>query len=518
MIKTDSPHVTKLTIFALIPLILSIGIVPAIPFVSADSTIRSAKSNTDAAFTAATFVDKYKDVSFTGKRVSVVIKVVGESENSDPSKMAKEIRYLQSYVLKFLSFSNAVNVVSNQQKNEITAQIDTAWIPILEQRKDVVSVTVLEIQKGDKEYLENIHPLKQMANGIAAKDVICKSGLSLMIRNSGTAACVSPTTADKLEFAGWGIIQSESMIKEKDIESDPLLSWNDGNSKQQLIEFVEYVTTPASAGYVPPEDRIATFDNDGTLWIEQPLYIPFGFHLEYLYEQIENESSLISQSPYSEILEKKESISNDDLEEIPNLSDILLTAYPEISQTKYLEKSKEYLDNTKHARFNVALKELTYVPMVELIYYLQANDFQVYIVSAGFQGMMRAVSEELYNVEKDNVIGTHPQFVSELTEQGIIQIRQPVLASFNDGAEKPVNIQKVIGKIPIFACGNSGGDIEMLMLTHFHENHFGCMLNHDDEQREYYYPNAEALEASEQNEWLVISMKDDFKIIFENLE
>jgi len=252
------------------------------------------------------------------------------------------------------------------------------------------------------------------------------------------------------------------------------------------------------------------------LWIEQPLYIPFSFHLEYLYQQIEDEPTLSSQSPYSELLAKGDSITNKDLEHIPGLTDILLPAYSGITQEDYLKKSKDYLDNTNHPRFNVALKELTYQPMVELIHYLQQNDFEVYIVSAGFQGMMRAVSEEIYNIEKENVIGTHPEFISQLTEQGSVLIRQSTLASFNDGAEKPVNIQKYIGKTPIFACGNSGGDIEMLTLTQHHENHFACMLDHDDEVREYYYPNQEALEESQRNGWVVISMKDDFETVFSN--
>jgi len=300
----------------------------------------------------------------------------------------------------------------------------------------------------------------------------------------------------------------------QEIDSEPLPSWNNGNSKKQIIEFVELVTNSSSSGYVPPENRIATFDNDGTLWIEQPLYIPFGFHLEYLYEQLDEEPTLSSQSPYTEILEKGGSITNEDLEHISGLTDILLPAYPNITQEEYLQKSKDYLDNTKHVRYNVALKELTYQPMVELIHYLQENDFKVYIVSAGFQGMMRAVSEEIYNIEKENVIGTYPKFISQLTEQGLVLIRQPILDSFNDGAEKPVNIQKIIGKTPIFACGNSGGDIEMLMLTQNHENHFACMLDHDDESREYYYPNQEALDESQKNGWVVISMKNDFKTIF----
>ncbi|MCH7758089.1 MAG: haloacid dehalogenase-like hydrolase [Thaumarchaeota archaeon] len=329
----------------------------------------------------------------------------------------------------------------------------------------------------------------------------------------GKIACVTPSTAEKLVERGWGTLFDEDQFATNS-QSNPLPSWNSGNSKQKIIEFVDKVTNPSSPAFVPAEDRIATFDNDGTLWIEQPLYIPFAFHLEYLYEQLENNPSLASQSPYSEILEKKDSLSNQSLDEIPGLVEILLPAYPDITQEEYLQKSKDYLDNTKHARYNVALKELTYQPMVELVHYLQENDFNVYIVSAGFQGLMRSISEEAYNIEKENVIGTHPKFVYELTENGPVLIRQPVLASFNDGAEKPVNIQKFIGKIPIFACGNSGGDIEMLMLTHFHENHFACMLNHDDEEREYNYPNSEALEESKQNDWLVISMKNDFKTVF----
>ncbi len=296
--------------------------------------------------------------------------------------------------------------------------------------------------------------------------------------------------------------------------SEPLSSWKDGNSKQKIIEFVNQVTNPSLPSFIPSIDRIATFDNDGTLWIEQPLYIPFAFHLEYLYEQLEVDPSLSTISPYSELLENKGSIVNEDLEHIPGLSEILLPAYPNISQDEYLKKSKDFLDNTIHPRFNVPVKELTYVPMVELVHYLQKNDFTVYIVSAGFQGLMRSVSEEIYNIDKENVIGTHPKFISQLTEQGPVLIRQSILASFNDGAEKPVNIQKYIGKIPIFSCGNSGGDIEMLKLTHNHENHFACMLDHDDEIREYYYPNQEALEEAEKNDWVVISIKNDFDTVF----
>jgi len=182
------------------------GITPIIPFSDANSTIPSSKSNSDAAFTAATFAQKYNDeLSATGKRVSVVIKVAGDSENTDPAKRAKEIRYLQSYVLKFLSFSNAVNVISDQQRNEITAQMHTEWIPILEKRNDVISITILgDVQKTTKEDLDKLPPMKQQSHGRSIEEIQCKSNYILMVKSDGDPACVKLKSAEKLALRGWG--------------------------------------------------------------------------------------------------------------------------------------------------------------------------------------------------------------------------------------------------------------------------------------------------------------------------
>jgi len=182
------------------------GITPIIPFSDADSTIPSSKSSSDNAFTAATFAQKYKDVlSVTGKRVSVVIKVAGDSESADPAKRAKEIRHIQSYVLKFLSFSNAVNVVSDQQKNEIMAQVYTVWIPILEKRSDVISVTMLEdVQKTIQKDLDNLPPKKQQSHGRSIDEIQCKSGYVLMVKSNGDPACVKLGSSEKLILRGWG--------------------------------------------------------------------------------------------------------------------------------------------------------------------------------------------------------------------------------------------------------------------------------------------------------------------------
>ena len=182
------------------------GITPIIPSSDADSTIPSSKSNSDNAFTAATFAQKYKDVlSATGNRVSVVIKVTGDSESTEPAKRAKEIRYLQSYVLKFLSFSNAVNVVSDQQRNEITSQMHMVWIPILEKRSDVISVTILEdVQKTTKEDIDKLPPKKQQSHGRNMDEIQCKSNYVLMIKSSGDPACVKSSSAEKMVLRGWG--------------------------------------------------------------------------------------------------------------------------------------------------------------------------------------------------------------------------------------------------------------------------------------------------------------------------
>jgi len=187
------------------------GITPIIPFSDADSTIPSSKSNSDNAFTAATFAQKYKDVlSATGNRVAVIIKVAGESESTDPAKRDKEIRYLQSYILKFLSFSNAVNVVSDQQKNEITAQMHTVWIPILEKRSDVISVTILEdVQKTTKDDLDKLPPKKQQFHGRNIDEIQCKSGYVLMVKSSGDPACVKLRSAEKMVLRGWGEIYQQ---------------------------------------------------------------------------------------------------------------------------------------------------------------------------------------------------------------------------------------------------------------------------------------------------------------------
>jgi len=246
----------KLIIFVFIFLIISMGITPIIPSSDADSTIPSSKSNSDNAFTAATFAQKYKDVlSITGNRVSVVIKVVGESESTDPAKRAKEIRYLQSYVLKFLSFSNAVNVVSDQQKNEITAQMHTVWIPILEKRSDVISVTILEdVQKTIQKDLDNLPPKKQQLHGRSIDEIQCKSDNVLMIKSSGEPACMKLSSVEKLTKKDWIVVHPPQSMK---IFSDKLFFTLQGDEQVRSLS-----NTNLDAG---PMMTYISSNNDGSL-------------------------------------------------------------------------------------------------------------------------------------------------------------------------------------------------------------------------------------------------------------
>lgn len=188
-------------IYLLLPIALMIFL-SAIPFSVADSTVPSAKSNSENAFTAATFAGKYKDIQFTGERVTVVMKMAGGSSNQDPAKKAKEIRYLQSFTLKFLSYTKAVNVVSNPQTNEITAQIDSVWIPILEQRNDVLSITIMN-DKVNNNNLDLLPPKKQQFQGREISEISCKESFVLIQKYDKSPACVKPQTVEKLIQRGW---------------------------------------------------------------------------------------------------------------------------------------------------------------------------------------------------------------------------------------------------------------------------------------------------------------------------
>ncbi|UCE42051.1 MAG: haloacid dehalogenase-like hydrolase [Candidatus Aminicenantes bacterium] len=296
---------------------------------------------------------------------------------------------------------------------------------------------------------------------------------------------------------------------------DPLPSWNEGVAKQQIIQFVEEVTNPDSSKYVSPEQRIATFDNDGTLWAEKPLYFQVLFAFDLVKEMVEADPSLKEKEPFRAILSgEKEAIAKFSHEDL--LSGLIGT-HVDMTNEEFVKKAEDWLGTEKHSRFNRLYTECVYQPMLELLDYLHENDFQTWICSGGGVEFMRIFSEEVYGIPPERVIGSSVEMEFKDTPQGPVFYRKAELNSFNDKEVKPVNILLHIGRQPILAFGNSDGDIEMLQYTARQDlPYLNLLLHHDDEEREYSYTKGteKALELAEEHKWTVIYISKDFKVVF----
>jgi len=291
------------------------------------------------------------------------------------------------------------------------------------------------------------------------------------------------------------ILDNNLEISAKERIFDPLPSWNDGKTKQKIIKFVENVS---KSDGIPIKDRIAVFDYDGTLLPEKPMYVQLDFLLETLLTEPNSSSK--------------------GLVDGENLIKSGFLAYTGMTQPEYEEKVKEFLTTAQHPRFKKPYTELIYQPMVELVKYLKLNDFQVYICSGSDIDFVRILANLTYGIPPENVIGTAIEKTFEISPQGVNLVRQSKLIEpLNDKAGKPVNINRYIGKIPVMAVGNSDGDIPMLQYTSSNpQANLELLLHHDDIQREYDYNQGaeKALILAKENNWTIITMKEDFKQVF----
>ncbi len=263
------------------------------------------------------------------------------------------------------------------------------------------------------------------------------------------------------------------------------------------------------------EDRIAVFDNDGTLWCEKPLYIPIELEIQYIKNQYPSKPEWQNDKLFTGIV-------NDDLSvlgeyETVDLIHKLFATHDGQKEADYSATCYETLSNVKHRKFARPLKEMTFSPMVQLVKYLQDNKFKVYIVTGGEITSVRSVSEEIYNIPKENVVGSSVvlEYISD--ETGSYLVRTGKIQSANDKQIKPTNIELHIGKKPIFAAGNSDGDYQMMEYTLSNSlPSLAMLVNHDDEEREYSYMKGteKAVADAPAKGWLVVSMKNDFKEIF----
>jgi phosphoglycolate phosphatase-like HAD superfamily hydrolase len=313
-------------------------------------------------------------------------------------------------------------------------------------------------------------------------------------------------------------------------QTDPLPSWNDGAAKKAIVEFVQTTTTQGSPKFVPPAERIATFDQDGTLWVEHPLYSQLMYILERVPARVKAKPELAKVAPFSTVLEilkgDRAAISKLTVPDLEKLAAVTLTGMP---VDTFQAEVKTWLAEAKDPRWKKPYTDLTYLPMQEVLKYLRANGYKTYIVTGGGQDFVRVYADATYGIPPEQVVGT-----SGATKYGYGKDGKPFLTKeprivLNDNnAGKPEGIHLMIGRRPYAAFGNSTGDRQMLEYTKAGDGaRLSMLVLHDDAQREYAYGPAQGLpdtnvghfpqslydEATKQG-WIVISMKDDWKRIF----
>ncbi len=307
---------------------------------------------------------------------------------------------------------------------------------------------------------------------------------------------------------------------EKAVLIDPLPSWNEGSTKQAILDFVEDVTNPTCDCFVAEADRIAVFDNDGNLWSEQPAYFQLFFAIDRVKAMVEDYPEWHSTQPFQSILE-------DDLQTFASFGEhgileVVMATHAGNTTEEFEEIVKQWLSTARHPRFNRPFTDLVYQPMLELISYLQANDFKTFIVSGGGIEFMRPWVEEVYGIPRDQVVGSSIKTEFVLVD-GKPQIRRlPELDFIDDKEGKPVGIHKFIGRKPVFCSGNSDGDLQMMQYTDSGKgSRFMLYLHHTDGEREWAYDREshigrldKGLDEAQEKGWTVIDMKEDWKVIY----
>ena len=294
-----------------------------------------------------------------------------------------------------------------------------------------------------------------------------------------------------------------------------LSSWQ-GSSYNRITAFVNAVTDEHNSDYVEPHDRIATFDNDGTLWVEKPYYTQLVFLLDRLKDLATDRPEWHTCPPYSDALsgdpQRLKQLT------IPEILSLTAATHTGMTQAEFMAIADAFLNRALHPRFNRLYTQLVYQPMLELIRYLHDRQFQVYICSAGGLDFMRSFSKDVYGIAPERVMGSSIRKTFEVTETGVELRRQPELVQpINDGGSKPELIERHVGRRPILAVGNANGDLEMLQYTtNSNRRSLAILLCHDDAEREYSYNSgAERVQAmAQQNGWLTVSMRSDFQTIF----
>jgi phosphoserine phosphatase len=302
---------------------------------------------------------------------------------------------------------------------------------------------------------------------------------------------------------------------------DALPSWNDGIAKQAIVAFVTTVTREGSPDFVPPAERIAVFDNDGTLWTEQPGPVQLAFALDRVKTLARQYPEWKDKQPFKAALEGDMKALAEAGER--GILEMFMATHAGMTTDEFSKIATDWLATARHPRFNRPYTELVYQPMLEVLAYLRANGFKTYIVSGGGIEFMRPWAERVYGIPPEQVIGSSIKTKFQMRDGRPTLFRLPELNINDDKAGKPVAINQHIGRRPIAAFGNSDGDLEMLQWTTMTGGslRFGLIVHHTDSEREYAYDrNATlggldlALDAAAVNKWTVVDMKRDWKVVF----
>jgi phosphoserine phosphatase len=306
--------------------------------------------------------------------------------------------------------------------------------------------------------------------------------------------------------------------------STQLVSWNDGAARRAIVDFVTRVTTPDSPAFAPPADRIAVFDNDGTLWCEQPV-IQLAHILQRWEEMARQNPALRDQQPWKAAVDKdmawfRTVITKHyggDESDVPTLAKGVLSAFEGLTTEEFAASCTAFLRTASHPSLKRLYRDCGYAPMVELLRFLEVSGFANYIVSGGGRDFMRQIAGEIYGIPRERVVGSSTAIAFRERGDGGDLLMQSKLDVFDDGAAKPARLWSRIGRRPILAAGNSNGDVPMMQFANRPERPaLRLLILHDDAAREFEYVSGaeKSLALAKQYGWTVVSMKNDWKTVF----
>jgi phosphoglycolate phosphatase-like HAD superfamily hydrolase len=319
---------------------------------------------------------------------------------------------------------------------------------------------------------------------------------------------------------GCQAVQQKQVEQVSPVKTDPLPSWNEGMAKQSIISFVEAVTSETGPDFIKPADRIAVFDNDGTLWTEQPYYFQLQFGIDRV-------KALAPAHPDWRTNKLIQAVLADDINTVlsfgeKGLVELIMTTHAGITTDEFSQIVKDWINTAKHPKTGKLYKEMVFQPMLEVLDYLRANGFKTWIVSGGGVDFMRPWTEEVYGIPAEQVIGSSIKTAFEMREGNPVLMKLPEINFIDDKEGKPVGIHHYIGKKPVAAFGNSDGDLQMLQYTASNHLKSLCVyIHHSDSVREWAYDRNshigkldKGLDEATEKSWTVVDMKNDWIKIY----